>query len=369
MGLGDKIKDAYASMKKVSRQKEVEVSNASYFKFMQEAGVEIKRLSAEQKAEVDAIWKKYKKGAGYSYGTHELYYSATGEFDATIVPEDLFFCTIFSSFNDEEIGKAYSDKNYFELVETGIRFPEAICRCIGGYYYDKDYKLLTKPEADKLLAEQLESLGAFVAKPSKVSGRGAGVELFKKGEIVTTDSLAEIYDNDYIIQKKFIQHKAMAALNEDSVNVIRVNTFFVGDEPEVEMCTIRSGAVGSIHDHSTTDKRNVIMGVTKDGRIKDFGFKPTGEKTEVADNGFKFGGMEIPGFEEMCQMCIEGHKRLPDFRFIGWDMVIDEDGHPVAMEYNVRRPGILFYQWCNGGMLGQAKDEILRKLRAVGVEK
>ena len=56
---------------------------------------------------------------------------------------------------------------------------------------------------------------------------------------------------------------------------------------------------------------------------------------------------------------------MPYFRMIGWDMVVDEEGIVTVMEYNLKWPGILYYQWCNGPLFGSDEAHVINMVNSL----
>ena len=89
-------------------QKRVKKDNDHYFELMAKNGVEVRRLNAEQRGQVDEIYGQYRhlRAGRYTYDTHELVYSATGVFEPTVMPETFFrlldgYRPVFRSWDGE----------------------------------------------------------------------------------------------------------------------------------------------------------------------------------------------------------------------------------------------------------------------------
>ena len=67
-------------------------------------------------------------------------------------------------------------------------------------------------------------------------------------------------------------------------------------------------------------------------------------------------------YKKAVELVKQGHKRLPHYRFLGWDVTIDEAGEPVIIEYNINGPGVLYYQYANGSLFGDYFDVIYNAL-------
>ena len=348
-------KDLIMKARKERRKTIVKKSNKSYFKKMREHGIEIKKLSDEQKRQIDDIYKKY--NIYYSYDTHRLVYSATGKFDPYIVPED-FFRQIELKLNDVNLKTAWSDKCYFDYLFPHIKFPISIVRNIAGTFYDRNYQVISYEQAKKII-EQYEE---FVIKPSIDNGFGKGVCLEKRENI---DKILKKYKRDYVVQEIMKQHKNIAQFNESSVNVVRFISVFVNDRVYPVMAALRVGAKGAFNDNSVVGNGEgmLVVGIDENGVLKKDAYMSCGLRTQASADGIKFEGVKIPGFEKMKEIILDTHKLLPNFKFIGWDFAVDENGEVIVMEYNIKGPGVLYYQYVNGPLFGKYTDELLKYIQ------
>lgn len=336
----------------------VKKDNDHYFELMEKNGVQVRRLDAEQRAQVDEIYSQYRhlRSGRYTYDTHELVYSATGVFEPTVMPETFFRLLVNPRMNLRIYVDSWKDKNYFETYLPNARFPKCILRNISGHYYDASYNMLTEKEADA----KLRGFGEYIVKPSLDSGFGNHVQKMTGG----LADVVKIFKYNFIVQEVFRQSAEMAAFNESSVNVVRLMTLFIHDRPEVLMAGLRVGNVGALTDYSPTKDGtgNAILGVTDDGVIRDVGYQTCGKAVKQCTNGYVFGGKRIPNYKGMCELALKCHERMPMCRFVAWDMVVAEDGEPAIMEYNLMRPGILYYQWVNGPLFGKDVDKLLETI-------
>ena len=67
----------------------------------------------------------------------------------------------------------------------------------------------------------------------------------------------------------------------------------------------------------------------------------------------------------MVENVLAFHQRMPYFRMIGWDMAVDSEGKPTIMEYNIKWPGIQYYQWCNGPLFGTDENRVHQYVNAL----
>ncbi len=330
-------------------------SNKARFEDLKKHNIEIKKLTAAQKAEIDDIYKKY--GYKYTYDTHILTYSVTGEFDARIIPEDMFRASLEHRLNSVEHKFVMSDKNYFEMYMPEIKFPDVIVRNVDGVFYDKDRNIIDKEEADNLISEHEK----VVVKPSVENGSGRGVELVATKEKKVTES----FKKNYVVQKLIEQHPALAEFNGSSVNVVRVTTMFLGGKVFPLSSAFRFGGEGAFTDNTVTKdgKGMTVVGIDDDGKLKDRGYFSCGAYVNQNRNGTILKGYEIPKFKEMVDIALKQHRRFPMIKIVGWDFTVDKESNIITVEYNIKAPGVLYYQWVNGPLFGEKTKEILDEIK------
>lgn len=336
----------------ISRVMGANKSAKHYFKMLDEHNIPIRRLSAEQKKAVKAVWGDRIKSN--CYATHELVYSVTGRFDPYVCPEMLFRTHIELKMNNFQLKYGFSEKNYFDLMFPDEPMPKTVLRNINGVLLNGDYQPVDGEQIKKLLADYEE----LIVKPSIENGVGRGVKLYEKAQF---DEIFKDYKHDYLVQERLTQHSSVSALNPSSINVVRVISLSLNGKVSPVNCTIRCGATGAITDNLVTkDGRGMyVIGVNKDGTLKDEAFFSCGERITVAPNGQNFAGVRLPNFDKALEMTTRIHEKLPHFGFVAFDVCFDEDGSPRIMELNIRGPGVLYYQYTNGPLFGERTQEVI----------
>lgn len=349
------VNDILMSMRSYNKRNIVKASNKQHFLDLEKHGIEVRKLTSVQKAEIDSIYKKY--GYKYSYDTHILTYSITGKFDANILPEDMYRASLELKLNNIEQKFVMSDKNYFELYMPEVKFPDVIVRNINGVFYDAARNIITKEEANKLIS----GYEKVVVKPSVENGSGRGVELVD----VESTSVTERFGKNYVVQKLLVQHPFLSSLNQSSVNVIRIVTLFLGGKVVPISAALRYGGEGSFTDNkvSKDGKGMTIIGLTEDGALREKGYFSCGVSVTKTPGGISFAGLKIPKFDEMVDLAVKQHSRFPNIRIVGWDFTLDENEDVVVIEYNIKAPGVLYYQWVNGPLFGAKTSEILDEIK------
>lgn len=352
MGLQKLYEKFDSTVHVISRKMGAKKNAKHYFDIRKEQGLPIVHLTAEQKAKVNEVWNGHIKANGFA--THELVLSATGRFDPYVCSELLFRTNIELALNNFQLKYGFSEKNYFDKLFPDIPMPKAVVRNINGVLLDAEYRPLTREGALQVM-EQYEKL---IVKPSIDNGCGKSVMLFEKERY---NEIEAKFKRDYIVQEVLKQHASIAALNESSINVVRVVSLSLNGRVSPVNYTLRCGATGSITDNLITkDGRGMyVIGVKKDGTLKDEAYYSCGEKITVAPNGQQFSSIKLPNFEKALELTTRIHEALPHFGFVAFDVCFDEDGSPRIMEFNIRGPGVLYYQYANGALFGDRTQEVI----------
>lgn len=336
----------------ISRKIFFKKAKKRHFKLAESSGITVKVLSKEQKQEIKNIWGKW----GKDYSTHQLIYSITGKFNPLICPESAFGTVFEFDLNNQNYTFAWSDKNYFNKFFPEVKFPHSLVHNISGTFYDDNYKILDESQVlTILLAHEY-----ICVKPSLDSGSGIGVRKIKVDEKIK--SILDEYKQDFVIQEIMEQYEPIKKLNPSSVNVLRTITLFLNGKPQLVTSTLRCGAIGAFNDNSISKdgKGMFVIGVTPDGILKDTGYYSCGLSLSVAPNGQPFAGIQLPNYARVKALVENIHSQMPFFGFVGFDVAFGVDGEPVIMEYNVKAPGVFYYQLANGPLFGDYTEDIIK---------
>ena len=66
----------------------------------------------------------------------------------------------------------------------------------------------------------------------------------------------------------------------------------------------------------------------------------------------------IPGTDRLCDTVRRIHPRVGQFKWIGWDFTVDEDGDPLLIEFNTD-PGDSAQRVCGRPLFGDMTDRVL----------
>ena len=318
--------------------------------------IPLRKLSREQKNQIIKVWGEKH---GKDYYTHELIYSITGDFNPYYCSVCLFGTDIEFSLNNKNNTGVWSDKNYFDKFFPNVPFPKTIVRNIHGVFYDNNYNIIDCDTAASIIS----GYDYVCVKPSLITGNGT-----KVAKIAVDDKVVDVfksYGKNYLVQEILSQHQSIKAINESSVNVIRMNTLFLNGKLSVLSSSMRFGAVGSFNDnYQTPDGTGMfVVGISDDGKLKDVGYHACGKSVTVSPNGANFAGVEIPNFEKAKELALSIHSHMPFARLVAFDIAFNSNGEPVIMEYNLMGIGPFYYQLTAGPLFGERTQELIDTMR------
>ena len=189
-------------------------------------------------------------------------------------------------------------------------------------YLHRDWMYLEEDNYDefvKFCADKED----FFAKPEDGSG-GFGIELIK----VDPNTLKETYErllkmNVRLLEEKIIQNEQLALLNKNSVNTLRIVTFFDGQEAHVINVVFKIGNGGITDNFSSGGMYTFI----EDGKIVVPAIDRNDNVFEVHPvSGIKLVGYEMPNYDSAIALVKECAKVVPTIQYVGWDVAITPDG-------------------------------------------
>lgn len=322
------------------------------YRSLKKNNIQRKKLSKNQKNEIKKVWGKLCMN---DYSTHELIYSITGNFNPNYCSALTFGTALEFELNSTRYKEAWSDKNFFDLHFSDVRFPNTLAHNIQGVFYDREYNKIEKDDVLSILSWY----STVVIKPSLDSGNGHGVKLVSVGDNIS--SVLESYKCDFIIQEVLEQYEPIKAFNPTSVNIIRLNSLFLDGKWSYLSASLRVGAAGSFTDNKvTTDGKGMtVIGIEEDGSLKEHAYYSCGIRIDKLPNGLDFKGFKLPNFEKAKEIAKSIHQRMPFARYVGFDIAFDKEGMPVVIEYNINAPGVFYYQLANGPLFEEKTKDVI----------
>ena len=190
--------------------------------------------------------------------------------------------------------------------------------------------------------------GAFAL---RVEGGAAWVD----GEPAGAADVARLVAGRYLLQERLVQHPALAALHEPSVNTVRLVTVLREGRVEPLVAALRIGTGGVAVDNWSAG--GLVVGLDLGtGRLYGRGvFKPGcggelrygGFVDRHPDSGVVLDGYALPDIPEAVELARQLHVDMGGPRTVGWDLAITPDG-PVVVEGNSHWSGAM-YMAIDGG--------------------
>ena len=236
--------------------------------------------------------------------------------------------TVITRGVSNNIVRAMNDKAYWHFFDDKGEFNTVFSEYIGRGWLRMDDKC-----DEAAFKSFLEGKDAALYKPLEGSS-GQGIEKITKDQWTSDPGLfaALREKGDAILEEIVVQHPAMASLCPTSVNTVRVATL-LGDRAEgIVYAFVRIGN-GKVMDN--VDCGGMAARVDLDtGMLKTVA---ADKKGNVFENhpmtGTPIVGFRIPYWEEVKAMCLKAMRRVPQVRFVAWDVAVTAAG-PLFIEGN-----------------------------------
>ncbi len=237
--------------------------------------------------------------------------------------------TVITRGISNTIVRRMNDKAYWHFFDDKTQFNELFKEWI-----PRKWLLIN----DETKIEDVEAIIAgqeqLIGKPLEGSS-GQGIERFtsadwEKGPAVFLQLLKE--KNIGILEEMVKQHEDMASLCATSVNTCRIATLLGDKQQGIVYAFLRIGN-GKVVDN--VDCGGMAARIDLDsGMLLTVGADKQGNTFEKhPKTGTPIVGFTIPYWEEAKAMCLEAAKKVPQMRFVAWDVAITPDG-PTFIEGN-----------------------------------
>ncbi len=265
---------------------------------------------------------------------YDLYCNGQDKYDPRYIPDSLWYTKILPYFNNPFYKPAYSDKGTLDILYSDLKRPRTIARKIATRYYDGDMNLVTREEAVRLCSEA----GQFVIKGSTNSGSGRDVKFYDCGQDNDKENIEQLFDafeDNFTTQVIVKQHPDMARLHPESLNTIRVQSFFFRNEVYILSAQLRIGGGDSRVDNVSAGGYACNLDAT--GKLSSKAVNRKSEWIDTLPNGIAFKDVTVPSIDKLFQVIKTKHSKLPYFGLVGWDFAIDDVGDPVFIEINIQQ--------------------------------
>lgn len=316
------------------------------------------KLTFEQKKAVREFWKPYCR---VKMDWFRYYTFMTGKFDPRYIPEDLMHTKIDQHFNSRKLGYGFNDKNNYSMIFKDIKQPKTVVRKIGSLLFDEDYHLIDIEKAKTLLSMRPE----VIVKPSQETGGGRDIKFYdtKADANELRKRLLDQDDKHFIVQDIVKQHYELAKMHPESLNTIRIYTLMLKDGVHILSASMRMGANDSRIDNVSA-KSGIIAGVKETGELMEVAYFDmlSGKTTDRHPQGMPLREINIPSFDLMIEAAKRAAQYTGNFRLLGLDFSVDEDGEIVLIEANMRKADTIPIQCMHGPFFGELTEEVLSEV-------
>ena len=261
---------------------------------------------------IDIIYCGFKYQAGYYDYLEFEFYNLNKEQRKTFITRGI----------NNEIIRKYNKKESFYKFDDKIEFNKIFKK-----YLKRDYLYLKDFDEFKNFVKDKKEI---IVKPIDGDG-GFGIE-----KITITDDLKSIYD--YLIENKKLlleevikQHPDMNKLYSNSVNTLRMFTFYKDGKSNFLYAILKIGNGGVIDNfasggmYTTLDNNGVVIVPAIDKKDNIYYNHPV-TNTEII-------GFKVPLFNEAVELVKKSACEVKEVSYVGWDVAISENG-PVIVEGN-----------------------------------
>ena len=237
--------------------------------------------------------------------------------------------TVITRGISNSIVRRMNDKAYWHFFDDKTEFNILFADQIGRKWIRSDEHL-----TEAQLSDFLSDLPSVLFKPLEGSS-GVGIEKFSRAD--WEKDLHAFYVKirsmgNAVLEQLLIQHEEMARMCPTSVNTVRVATM-LGDKQEgIVYAFLRIGN-GKVMDN--VDQGGMAARVDLDsGTLKTVAADKAGNVYEKHPmTGTDIIGFTIPCWEEVKAMCLEAMHKVPQMRYVAWDVAVTPDG-PRFIEGN-----------------------------------
>ena len=227
------------------------------------------------------------------------------------------------------IVRRMNDKDYWHYFDDKAQFNTLFADQV-----KRDWMVITPEVTAEQLAAFLKDKPQIIGKPIEGSS-GQGIERFQRsdweGDVPLF--LEQLRESGLgIIEEVVTQHPDLARLCPTSVNTVRIATLLGDKKQGIVYAFLRIGN-GRVVDN--VDCGGMAAKVDLDtGKLMTVGADKQGNTYQVhPKTGVPIVGFQLPYWEEAKKMCVEASRKIPQMRFIAWDVAITPDG-PRFIEGN-----------------------------------
>ncbi len=237
--------------------------------------------------------------------------------------------TVITRGISNNIVRRMNDKAYWHFFDDKTQFNQLFAEDI-----HRKWLLINEQTSPEALEDIVRGNTQLIGKPLEGSS-GQGIlkfteEDWKDGPAAFKQLMLD--KGIGILEEMVVQHHLMAEMCPTSVNTCRIATLLGDKQQGIVYAFLRIGN-GKVMDN--VDCGGMAARIDVDtGMLKTVGADKQGNTFEKHPmTGTPIVGFTIPYWEEAKQMCLKAAQKVPQMRFVAWDVAITEDG-PTFIEGN-----------------------------------
>ena len=237
--------------------------------------------------------------------------------------------TVITRGISNSIVRRMNDKAYWHLFDDKTQFNQLFAA-----YIHRKWLLINANTPLDQLADITAGQSQLIGKPLEGSS-GQGIERFTPEDWhAGPEAFRQLLVDKGIgiLEEMVVQHPAMASLCPTSVNTCRIATLLGDKRQGIVYAFLRIGN-GKVMDNVDCGGMAARIDIDS-GMLKTVGADKQGNTFEKHPmTGTPIVGFTIPYWEEAKQICLEAAQKVPQMRFVAWDVAITAEG-PTFIEGN-----------------------------------
>lgn len=200
-------------------------------------------------------------------------------------------------------------------------------------YLNRDWLEIQNTSLEEF-KEFASSHDKIIIKPEEGSF-GIGIEIFDTKDLDVEGLYSNIKDDKYLVEAVVKQHEDLKAFNESTLNTLRMVTMVDSKGiPHVQDAILRIGRKGKHSDNFHNQGLACVVDVNEGIVYTIAKDKDYNRYFKHPDSGKIIIGFKLPVWDKVIAKCKELALVVPDVRYVGWDIAIDENGEVVCIEGN-----------------------------------
>lgn len=216
-----------------------------------------------------------------------------------------------------EIGDAKSRRTLADKYECYIYFKE---------FYGRDVIKVSSQEDSAVFEDFLSKHKEFIVKPIDQSG-GTGIYRIAVENMNADECFQKVLTSrPCVVEQCIEQVHEMARFHPQSLNTIRIATFYNTSEIKILFSLFRAGTGEAVVDNTAAGGVFASIDIVT-GKIQSDGYLDNGYICKAhPDTGCIFNGYQIPCWQDLLDIAIKAAQAFPQHNYICWDFALTDSG-------------------------------------------